>query len=128
MSPSASLTADVCSLSQNVQVLSLSAQQKELMSAPLDRPRRAPSAKWNLSGIRKRWIAMTLVTKTLSVIAVAAVIQVRAAPFSAALPSDPCPQLMISLVVFFVSRRFHSSFGMVSQPSNTTTCRQGWEW
>lgn len=35
---------------------------------------------------------------------------------------------MASTVIFFISRRFHPNYGLVSKPGTEFQCRAGWEW
>ncbi|RPA80004.1 hypothetical protein BJ508DRAFT_210715 [Ascobolus immersus RN42] len=37
-------------------------------------------------------------------------------------------QFIIGIIIFFISRKFHPSFGVVSPTSTLWTCRAGWEW
>jgi hypothetical protein len=37
-------------------------------------------------------------------------------------------QFIIGIIIFFVSKKFHPGFGVVSDTSNLWACRAGWEW
>ncbi|KAI9681456.1 MAG: hypothetical protein M1817_002740 [Caeruleum heppii] len=93
---------------QNIQLLSISCLQRQLMFQHTMRP--VKGAKTGFAGLRQRWSNANLVTKTFWGITVCAI-----------------GQCIIILAIFLASRKFHD-FGITSEPSTPATCRTGWEW
>ncbi|KAK4953417.1 hypothetical protein LTR66_013680, partial [Elasticomyces elasticus] len=97
---------------QNIQLLSLSLRQKQLLWTP---PRIAilerRSRRRALARLRERWNTSNMVERTYLCIAVGLIIQ-----------------LATTTVLFFGSRMFHSSYGAFSKHGDAEHCRKGWEW
>ncbi|KAI9844374.1 MAG: hypothetical protein M1838_002198 [Thelocarpon superellum] len=96
---------------QNVQLLSLSYQQSRMLFGAVGKPRKSPAWKRDLRGLWKRWMILTVLHKTFVVIAILAVLQT-----------------IMTTVIFFVSRKFHGSFGITGAYEGPGMCRRGWEW
>ncbi|KAI9847341.1 MAG: hypothetical protein M1838_000925 [Thelocarpon superellum] len=94
----------------NLQLLSVSAMQRELRAQPLRRPTHFTSDDLTLAKLRARWQSMTLLSRIYYSIGICVV-----------------TQIIISIIIFFLSRKF-VSFGIAGHAGTNHTCTQGWEW
>ncbi|KZF24068.1 hypothetical protein L228DRAFT_87952 [Xylona heveae TC161] len=97
---------------QNMQLLSLSLQQKRLSWQPRDLSAHDDARSiYSIRSLRKKWNAMTFLHRMYSGIAIGA-----------------CVQVVVTSFLFFGSRKFHGSYGAFSADVNPAKCRKGWEW
>ncbi|CUS10870.1 unnamed protein product [Tuber aestivum] len=104
---------------QNMQLFSLFWGQKHLvwlrsrnsgLTGPVSAVDTTP-AKGRLCRCWKQWRKICILKKTYIIIAVGTGLQI-----------------LISTIIFLISRRFHPSYGWVSESGTAFQCRTGWEW
>ena len=115
---------------QNVQLLSISARQRDLGSRPFRRSNRLTLEHLIFWKYRSSWSQLTLLSRIYFAISLCVVTQVSRDVVRPATCSELINvflKLILSFIVFFVSRKF-VSFGVTDQPGPRKDCTHGWEW
>ncbi|KAI9838118.1 MAG: hypothetical protein M1819_006274 [Sarea resinae] len=98
---------------QNMQLLSLSVQQKRMSWTPKEKPHPALRHRRlsTVAELRRRWREMNFVRQVYAFIVIGIILQ-----------------LFVGLFIFFTSRQFHGSYGLESHYVSKAECRRGLEW